>query len=106
MDLPLNDTVRDAGFAGFCLFALKEILKMLGKINGRENGNGHHDGAEADRRIEMALSGLTEAVKSQTTMFCQLIETQNKLLAEMHREQVDQKATLAKLEARHDRWRD
>lgn len=106
MDLPSADTIRDAGFAGFCLFALKETFKMLGKVNGNGRDNGHHDSSEADRRIELALSALTEAVKNQTTMFCQLIETQNKLLAEMHREQVDQKATLAKLEARHDRWRD
>ena len=96
----MDDTLRDAGLAGVCLLLLKECVALIMRMF-----DGNKD-AERTHAIELALMQLANAVNNQSKLLEESIKTQNTLLSDMRRELVDQKAALARLETRQDRWRD
>ncbi len=93
----MDDTLRDVGVAGFCLMVMREAFAFMkrGARDAQETEQTH-----ADRRLETAIMNLAESVRTQVTVLEKAIETQNQILSEIRREQFDQKASLARLEAK------
>ncbi len=101
MEIPSNDTIRDAGLLGFCVLLFKEGIALISKLSGSKEASD----SQVWHRLEIAVARLTEAVENQTEMFSESYKALNNILTAMHKEQVDQKATLAKLEARQEhKW--
>lgn len=87
----MEDLTHEHGIAGLLVaFAVLVFDKVFLFLKNQNQDVAH----------SQAIKSLAESVRTQVSVLERSVETLNQILSEIRREQVDQKATLARLEER------